>query len=819
MRGQTSGKPRASKRGTPAPLLAPPGFEQSSDVFDRLTRLAEALLAPGKAQITLLIDGKPWRSHDPSGALGEKATLTEMAVAERRVVWIADTLAHPHFKTSPFVLGGPKLRMIVAAPIQLPDGTSPGALCVGSREPRAEDPVLAARLQDIADLCADEWRRVHAKQAHEASSQESQAVRHVLGSIIDSAPLSLLMLDADLRILAASRRWLESMKARRRHVIGRTLTELIPQAQTRDWDASFQRCLQGEILHFDRNRVEFPDGTFQWVRTELTPWRRSDGQVGGLLISAHDITDMIEAMDRMERSEERLKLALEIAEIHVWEMDYVRRELVKAGAEDTFFDKPKTYDDLLTDLWAAIDPRDRPAMIAGFEGRKREGKDDIDDRVEFRVARGDGKQVWAEGAARTIRNEHGEIVRMVGALQNITRRKQAERALVKAKEEAEAATRAKSAFLATMSHEIRTPLNGVLGMAQAMARDELTEAQRERLDVVRQSGEALLAILNDVLDLSKIEAGKLELERTEFDIVELAEAAHGTFAATAQAKGLDFRLDVSRAARGVYVGDTVRVRQILYNLVSNALKFTAEGGVKVAVGRRRERLTITVSDTGIGIPRDKLAALFQKFEQADASTTRRYGGTGLGLAICRDLAQMMGGHIAAHSTPGEGATFIVELPLPRAQRQAPRRNPRRRAEPLAGEARALKVLAAEDNGMNQLVLKTLLAQIGVEPVIVGDGRAAVAAWEAEPWDLILMDVQMPEMDGPTAAGIIRAREAAEGRARTPIVALTANAMDHQVAEYRAAGMDGFVAKPIEAGRLYEAVMAAAEQAEAAAAAA
>jgi CheY-like chemotaxis protein/nitrogen-specific signal transduction histidine kinase len=416
-------------------------------------------------------------------------------------------------------------------------------------------------------------------------------------------------------------------------------------------------------------------------------------------------------------------------------------------------------------------------------------------------------------------DEAGKPLRMVGAIQNVTHRKRAELALVKAKEEAEAATRAKSAFLATMSHEIRTPLNGVLGMAQAMARDELTDAQRERLDVVRQSGEALLAILNDVLDLSKIEAGKLELERTEFEIVELSKAALGAFAATAQAKGLDFQLDVSRAARGVYVGDTVRVRQILYNLVSNALKFTESGAVKVAVGRRRQRLTITVSDTGIGIPAEKLAALFQKFEQADASTTRRYGGTGLGLAICRDLAEMMGGHIAAHSTPGEGATFTVELPLPKVERQAPKRATRKRAEPAAGQGRPLKVLAAEDNGMNQLVLKTLLGQIGVEPVIVGDGRAAVAAWEAEPWDLILMDVQMPEMDGPTATGIIRAREAAEGRPRTPIVALTANAMDHQVSEYRAAGMDDFVAKPIEAGRLYEAVVAAAEQAEAAASAA
>ena len=397
-------------------------------------------------------------------------------------------------------------------------------------------------------------------------------------------------------------------------------------------------------------------------------------------------------------------------------------------------------------------------------------------------------------------------------MQNITHRKLAERALVQAKDEAESATRAKSAFLATMSHEIRTPLNGVLGMAQAMAADDLSPVQRERLDDVRQSGESLLAILNDVLDLSKIEAGKLELEQAEFDIYETATGAFSAFSATAQAKGLSFTLKVQPAARGVYRGDSVRVRQILYNLVSNGLKFTERGGVEVKVSRRGGTLRLAVADTGIGVAPDKLAGLFQKFEQADASTTRRYGGTGLGLAICRDLAELMDGTICAKSAPGEGATFTVDLPLERVG-DAPDKLERHVAEPTVhAEGLALRVLAAEDNGMNQLVLKTLLGQVGVEPVIVGNGREAVEAWAREPWDLILMDVQMPEMDGPTATGVIRARERAEGRPRTPIVALTANAMAHQVSEYLQSGMDDFVAKPIEAGRLYAVIEAALERA-------
>ena len=788
---------------------APAGFERSADVFARVTRLAEALFAPAQAQITLLIDGKPWRSNDPQGLLGEEATMARLVIARRKLLWVADASRDRRNRDHHLVTGPLGLRLVVAAPIRLPDGSIPGVLVVGAQAPRAHDADLAARLQDLADLVADEWRRVQAARAEQTSTQEHRAVRQVLGSIIDSAPFSLLMLDRDLRILSVSRRWLESRELRRRDAVGKTLPEVMPQAH--NWTHAFDQCLAGEAYQSDRGAVLRPDGTNSWWRTELTPWRHASGEVAGILISAHDITDMVEAMDRSARSEERLKLAMEIANVHVWEMDYVRQELIKTGAEDTLFSEPKTYDEMLADIWAPVDVRDRAATMEMWE---RHLKDGSPYQPEHRVARKDGKETWSLGAVRVITDEDGVVVRVVGAMQNITERKLAEQALLQAKEEAEAATRAKSAFLATMSHEIRTPLNGVLGMAQAMVRDELSERQRERLEVVRHSGESLLAILNDVLDLSKIEAGKLELEQTEFEIAELARAAHATFAATAQAKGLVFELKVDRGARGVYVGDTVRVRQILSNLVSNALKFTDQGGVKVTVGRHRGALTLTVSDTGIGIPAEKLFSLFHKFEQADASTTRRYGGTGLGLAICRDLAEMMGGAITAQSKLGEGATFTVELPLKRVARAAPPRTSRRRAEPSrAPDGRALRVLAAEDNSMNQLVLKTLLAQIGVEPVIVADGRAAVEAWAREPWDLILMDVQMPEMDGPTATAIIRARETGEGRPRTRIVALTANAMDHQVSEYRAAGMDGFVAKPIEAGRLYEVVLAAAEQAE------
>jgi PAS domain S-box-containing protein len=649
-------------------------------------------------------------------------------------------------------------------------------------------------------------RRSANLEAFENAVKSADAAQRLAAGLVAAAPMAFVMTDKDLRILHASPAWRREEGLEDVEVVGRTLYEVWPGSEL--WKDAHDAGLRGEHRRNDRMEMTRADGLRRWARVEMAPWHEADGEVAGLLITMHDVTEMVQSYEQIERSEQRLKLAVELTDLHVWELDYARQTLETAGDDAALFDFQRTFQTMTPSILTMVHPDDRDAMVEAWQSRTKRSENGSRKfrSFEHRIDRRDGKEVWVATIAELINDEDGQPLRMIGAMQDITRRKQAETALIHAKEEAEAANRAKSAFLATMSHEIRTPLNGVLGMAQAMAAGDLARDQREKLGVIRQSGETLLAILNDVLDLSKIEAGKLELEAVDFDLGEVARGAHAAFTALASGKDVAFSLQVSDSARGLYRGDATRVRQILYNLISNALKFTDRGEVRVTASRRDDNLILEVSDTGIGIPSDRLATLFQNFVQADASTTRRFGGTGLGLSICRQLAEMMGGAVAATSIPGRGSTFVATLAIPRISdevRAAPPSVVHAPEIPEESAASTLRVLAAEDNAVNQLVLKTLLSQIGVTPRVVDNGAEALAAWEQEPWDIILMDIQMPVMDGPSATREIRRREAETRRRRTPIVALTANAMAHQIAEYMAGGMDGFVAKPIEIGRLFD----------------
>ena len=442
-------------------------------------------------------------------------------------------------------------------------------------------------------------------------------------------------------------------------------------------------------------------------------------------------------------------------------------------------------------------------------------------RVTVEMSEVAGGELEGEIPYQDRRDEIGALARALSVFRrNALEKRRVEDELVASRiavEAAEAASRLKSEFLATMSHEIRTPLNGVIGMAQVMEREELTPVQSERLAAIRDPDTALLQILNDVLDLSKIEAGELELVEADFDVADLVERTRAAFSGFAEAKGLTLVAQVTPAAAGCWRGDAARLRQILSNLISNAIKFTDRGRVTLNAERQPDGLVFSVRDTGIGISPVALPRLFSKFSQVDDSNTRRYGGTGLGLAISRELAQMMGGDIEVESHSGAGSTFRVTIPLVRVADARVRETPAETSRPgdATARERPLRVLAAEDNPTNRKVLAALLRPLGVDLTIVEDGQAAVDHWMAEPCDLILMDIQMPGMSGLAAAEAIRAMERARRARPIPIVALSANAMSHQVNSYLAAGMTAHVAKPIEVAVLYRTIDEVIETAESA----
>jgi signal transduction histidine kinase/ActR/RegA family two-component response regulator len=557
--------------------------------------------------------------------------------------------------------------------------------------------------------------------------------------------------------------------------------------------------LQGgtATLHIRRRK---PDGMWRHTLAQFTSGRKLPSGKYEIFGLSQNITELVDARDQAAVMHDRLEIAMSAASAGVYEID-LRSSERWTSPQYQDLAGPEALARHSMRPFGMYHDDDIPAVRESWERCLRS---QAVESIDARLYRPQGDDQWVRIFMRVQRNEHGVPVRAVGLMLDIQEEKVAELALIEAKKQAEAATVAKSNFLASMSHEIRTPLNGVLGMAQSLVNDGLLGDQREKVDVILESGKTLTALLNDVLDLSKIEAGKMEISALDGELAVTFDRLRQLFLSKAVERGLNIDLEIDPGLPTLLHYDPVRVRQCVGNLLSNAIKFTERGNVKMKVsseetGKGEWRISVAITDTGIGMTEAVRSKLFSTFTQADATITRRFGGTGLGLAITRQLALLMGGDVSVESEPGLGSTFTLTFMAGAVDEMAPMAS-QEPLVPAVSEAaikrmRGIKILLVDDNAVNRQVVKLFTAQLSPKFVEAVNGQEALDRLHDEAFDLVLLDVHMPVMDGKEAIKRIRASK--EAWRDLPVIALTADAMSGDREKYLALGMSDYVSKPLD----------------------
>ena len=561
---------------------------------------------------------------------------------------------------------------------------------------------------------------------------------------------------------------------------------------------------QADLIRWEKRYVR-KDGRINWARLTTSALKDSEGELLQYISIVEDIHEQKRAEIEIEQVNERLRLATKAAGVGIWDWDVVEDRLIWDERMLRLYGLESDQFSGAYQAWqAGLHPEDKAREDQKIQAALR-GEKEFD--TEFRVVWPDGSIHFIRALSIVQRNAKGEPIHLVGTNWDITAHKRAadqlKEALVSAEKlacEAARANAAKSDFLASMSHEIRTPLHGIIGMTDLLLGTLLTPEQKHFAETAKSSCDALLNLINDILDFSKIEANRLQIVVGDFSLRDLLRQLGTTLSVNAEKKNLDFLIEISADVPDELQGDSHRLRQILLNLIGNAIKFTDRGRVALEVSLASTTtdccaVRFLVSDTGIGIPEDKIGLLFKKFSQVDSGKSRRYAGTGLGLAISKQLAELMGGRIGVSSEPGVGSKFWFEVILQAATRRVDT-YPETTAALTKPTSLKGRVLLAEDNPTNREVALRLLAKLGLQAESASDGAEALARLKAESFDLVLMDVRMPVMDGIGVTRRIRRDTSGAYDPQIPVIALTADAMEGERELCLNAGMDGFLSKPI-----------------------
>jgi signal transduction histidine kinase len=652
------------------------------------------------------------------------------------------------------------------------------------------DLTLEVRLDRSGDLVMAVLADVTVRAAAEAAQKAAKRAR---GYLLDAAGVAGVHYDPDTDTNTLTEEFAEIFGAGVTFTTEELHRATPPQDSVRLREAA-ERVFTRGVAEDLEVRSANADGGWKRLRVLMRPGRRLPSGRFEVFSLSQDVTALAEARDRAQAKARQLDLALRAANAGVFEIDFVNRTVDCSPGFVRMVGRDFTFEEatIATPIFETPD-------LEAFEAMRETWGDGR--TLEMRIVR-EGEERWVRIYSDVLRDPDGSRLHSVGLMLDIDDAKRQELALQAAQAAAEAATEAKSRFLASMSHEIRTPMNGVVGVLHLLKNEPVSDDGRRLLDEALVCSDMLSQLINDVLDFSKIEAGKLEIAPEPSSTRAALEGVIALLRSQAEAKGIELRGEVEPGLDWAMV-DPVRLRQCLFNLVGNAVKFTDSGEVVTRLSRAGPgRLRLEVADTGPGVPLEARSRLFQRFEQVDGPNGRAFGGTGLGLAITRNLVELMDGKIGVHGNDPQGSVFWLEIAAP------PAAAPAAEAE-LGAEAslEGLRVLLVDDNRTNRLIGAKVLEALGAAPVLAEDGAQAIEAVRREPLDLVLMDINMPVMDGLEAVRHIRSLPGGVGD--LPVLALTANVMAHQRESYLAAGMDGVVGKPFSPAELLREVLEAA----------
>ncbi|MBL4907952.1 MAG: PAS-domain containing protein, partial [Sneathiella sp.] len=775
----------------------------SDEGFDRLTRLIKAHFNVPIVLVSLIDEDREWiksKQGTDCSEIPREYSFCAHAILEDDIFYVSDTLNDPRFVDNPYVTHEPFIRFYAAVPVTVEGGLKIGALSLMDTKPRDFTYDQIASLKDFGECV--ELQLVQSRLRNDANYLVSQTSR--LNTLLETVADGIVTIDDNSNIESLNTQAAHIFGYEPYEILGQDFNKMIPDLGCGGWD--------GYIADFfDENRLEIADGKREVMG------RRKNGSLFPIDLSVRvmflhgkrlytgiirDVTDRKAVEDELKRGQQLLEVTKENVPVGISVFDNNQNLVVINQEVLSLFDLPEEFAQLGISY---------SAIIRYCAERGDYGGGDIDSLVEERVRIGLNPEPQrflrsVNSGNRTIEVNTRPMPGggVVSICLDITERLRSEEKLEKLLYQANSANKAKSDFLSMISHEIRTPLNGVLGVARMLGDTRMDEGQRSKLNIILKSGNTLLELINGVLDMSKIETGNLELEYIPCDLRDIVSSLIEPFEITARNKGVEFNCDICPNIAAYHIADSTRLRQVVMNLLSNALKFTDNGSVALSLRTHEgteedtQNISISVEDTGVGIPEDRLSSVFDSFSQADSSVARKYGGTGLGLSIVKNLVTLMDGNISLMSVIGVGSCFEVTLQFVIASEEEVRSI--NGIELICDESvkRSLTILVADDNEVNAMITMAFLKKLGHMCHLAENGLEALHLLDEEEFDLILMDVHMPEMDGIEATKIIRSRDDCKS---LPIIGVTADAFMEHHSLYREIGMDDVLTKPFTVEQL------------------